>query len=233
MKSRDRGVCAWVVARGTARSGRLCAVALVRAGRHRVVWVRPWRVPVHLRAASRATVWRVCSTLSRSRRASPADGRETRGLGLRLRGGGPCRFDFCRAQHAVPSPKVPCARANREERRPKGIFLSALESSVAAGGADPRSGPAVRLQRCPSLRARAQPRGPRPASRARDQGDPTACHRGAGLHLASSPQRMKSEPECGVTAEFRGHGRHTRGLGLHWAPEAAPLKSLMIKRERM
>lgn len=62
---------------------------------------------------------------------------------------------------------------------------------------------------------------------------PTACHRGAGLHLASSLQRMKSEPECGVTAEFRGHGRHTRGLGLHWAPEAAPLKSLMIKRERM
>lgn len=110
MNSRDRGVCAWVVARGTARSGRLCAVALVRAGRHRVVWARPWRVPVHLRAASRAAVWRVCSTLSRSRRASPADGRETRGLGLRLRGGGPCRFDFCRAQHAVPSPKVPCSR---------------------------------------------------------------------------------------------------------------------------
>lgn len=65
----------------------------------------PCRVgaPVHPRAASRAAVWRVCSTLSRSRRASPADGRETRGLGLRLRGGG-------RAQHAVPSPKVPCAR---------------------------------------------------------------------------------------------------------------------------
>lgn len=201
MKSRDRGVCAWVVARGTARSGRLCAVALVRAGRHRVVWARPWRVPVHLRAASRAAVWRVCSTLSRSRRASPADGRETRGLGLRLRGGGPCRFDFCRAQHAVPSPKVPCARANREERRPKGIFLSALESSVAAGGADPRSGPAVRLQRCPSLRARARPRGPRPASRACDQGAPDCLSPGGW----PAPRILTSENE--KRARVRRHCR--------------------------
>lgn len=201
MKSRDRGVCAWVVARGTARSGRLCAVALVRAGRHRVVWARPWRMPVHPRTASRVAVWRVCSTLSRSRRASPADGRETRGLGLRLRGGGPCRFDFCRAQHAVPSPKVPCARANREERRPKGVFLSALESSVAAGGADPRSGPAVRLQRCPSLRARARPRGPRPASRARDQGAPD-CPSPGGW---PAPRVLTSENE--KRARVRRHRR--------------------------
>lgn len=84
-----------------------------------------------------------------------------------------------------------CGRANREERRPKGVFLSALESSVAAGGADPRSGPAVRLQRCPSLRARARPRGPRPASCARDQGAPDCLSPGGW----PAPRILTSENE--------------------------------------
>lgn len=128
-------------------------------------------------------------------------GRHVGGLSLRLCGGGPCRFDFCRAQHAVPSPKVPCARANREERRPKGVFLSALESSVAAGGTDPRSGPAVRLQRCPSLRARARPRGPRPASRARDQGAPDCLSPGGW----PAPRILTSENE--KRARVRRHRR--------------------------